>query len=123
MELHSAARRLRRKPDRRGGYCKTPPHRHAGRIATSFAPRHTLIAWRGTSCAETGPRPTAARSTSGAVDDTALFYLRSRGLESEEAEELLVLAFVDEAISEIENEAFADQIRERLAAWLLRHRA
>lgn len=61
-------------------------------------------------------------STSGAVDETSLFYLRSRGLQKEEAEELLVLAFVDEAISEIENEDFADRVRERLAAWLLRHR-
>ncbi|MEM8570944.1 MAG: SufD family Fe-S cluster assembly protein [Pseudomonadota bacterium] len=61
-------------------------------------------------------------STSGAVDDTALFYLRSRGLQRPEAEELLVLAFVDEAIMEIEDTDLADEVRARLAAWLGRHR-
>ncbi len=62
-------------------------------------------------------------STCGAVDDTALFYLRSRGLRREEAEELLVLAFVDEAIAEIESEALSDEIRRRLGGWLERHRS
>ncbi|MCB1354587.1 MAG: SufD family Fe-S cluster assembly protein [Rhodobacteraceae bacterium] len=61
-------------------------------------------------------------STCGAVDETLLFYLRSRGVSRGEAEELLVLAFLDEAIAEIEDPALADDIRARLAAWLARRR-
>jgi hypothetical protein len=34
-----------------------------------------------------------------------------------------VLAFVDEAIAEIEDAGLADDIRDRLAAWLARRRA
>jgi Fe-S cluster assembly protein SufD len=62
-------------------------------------------------------------STAGAVDETALFYLTSRGIPRRAAEELLVLAFVDEAIAEIEDAGLADDIRDRLAAWLARRRA
>ena len=47
-------------------------------------------------------------STAGAVDETALFYLTSRGIPRRTAEELLVLAFVDEAIAEIEDGRLAD---------------
>ena len=61
-------------------------------------------------------------STSGAVDETALFYLTSRGIPRRTAEELLVLAFLDEAIAEIEDERLADEVRERLAGWLARRR-
>ena len=39
----------------------------------------------------------------GAVDETALFYLTSRGIPRRTAEELLVLAFLDEAIAEVED--------------------
>ena len=42
-------------------------------------------------------------STSGAVDDDALFYLTSRGIPRRSAEELLVLAFLDQAIAEVED--------------------
>jgi Fe-S cluster assembly protein SufD len=61
-------------------------------------------------------------STCGAVDETALFYLRSRGVSRVEAQELLVLAFLDEAIAEIDDAALAADIRDRLAAWLARRR-
>lgn len=61
-------------------------------------------------------------STSGAVDEEALFYLRARGIERRTAQELLVLAFVDEAIQEIDDERLADAMRGRLAAWLARRR-
>jgi Fe-S cluster assembly protein SufD len=61
-------------------------------------------------------------STCGAVDETALFYLTSRGIPRAEAEGLLVLAFLDEAIAEIEDETLADDIRGRLAAWIARRR-
>jgi Fe-S cluster assembly protein SufD len=61
-------------------------------------------------------------STSGAVDEDALFYLTSRGIARGTAQELLVLAFVDEAIAEIEDAALADDVRDGLAAWLARRR-
>ena len=61
-------------------------------------------------------------STAGAVDETALFYLTSRGIPRRTAQELLVLAFVDEAIAEIEDGRIADTMRERLAGWLARRR-
>jgi Fe-S cluster assembly protein SufD len=62
-------------------------------------------------------------STSGAIDEEALFYLRSRGVPESEAKDLLVLAFLAEAIAEIEDEAIAADIRDRLEGWLLRHRS
>ncbi len=61
-------------------------------------------------------------STSGAIDDTALFYLRARGVPLVEAQDLLVLAFVSEAIDEIDDETIADDMRLRLEGWLRRHR-
>jgi Fe-S cluster assembly protein SufD len=60
-------------------------------------------------------------STSGAIDERALFYLRARGLPLPVAQSLLVLAFLAEAIAEIEDEAIADDIRRRLENWLARH--
>ncbi len=60
-------------------------------------------------------------STSGAIDETALFYLRSRGVPHKEAVNLLTLAFLAEALEEIENEALADDMRDRLEGWLARH--
>jgi len=62
-------------------------------------------------------------STSGAIDEEALFYLRSRGVPHPEAINLLVLSFVAEALEEIEDESIADELRDRLAGWLERHRA
>jgi len=60
-------------------------------------------------------------STSGAIDDTALFYLQSRGVPRRTAQGLLVLAFLAEAIDEIADEAIAEDIRARLERWLARH--
>jgi Fe-S cluster assembly protein SufD len=61
-------------------------------------------------------------STTGAIDETALFYLRSRGVPTDIATDLLVIAFLDEAIQEIEDERLADDIRLRLQQWLERRR-
>lgn len=60
-------------------------------------------------------------STSGAIDEVALFYLRSRGVPLRTAQSLLVLAFLAEAIAEIEDEVIAEDIRTRLENWLARH--
>ncbi|MDD9921005.1 MAG: SufD family Fe-S cluster assembly protein, partial [Boseongicola sp.] len=59
-------------------------------------------------------------STSGAIDEDALFYLRARGVPLKQAQDLLTLAFLAEAIEEIEDEAIADDIVERLDGWLSR---
>lgn len=61
-------------------------------------------------------------STSGAIDEDALFYLRSRGVPEGPATDLLVLSFLAEAIDEIEDETIAEDILERLQAWLARRR-
>jgi len=60
-------------------------------------------------------------STSGAIDETALFYLQSRGVPRRTAQALLVLAFLAEAIEEIADEGIAEDIRARLERWLARH--
>lgn len=60
-------------------------------------------------------------STSGAIDATALYYLRSRGVPQREAQALLVLAFLAEALDEIEDEGIREDIRGRLESWLARH--
>lgn len=61
-------------------------------------------------------------STSGAIDEDALFYLRSRGVPASEAQDLLVLAFLAEALQEIDDEAIADDLLSRLEDWLARRR-
>jgi Fe-S cluster assembly protein SufD len=61
-------------------------------------------------------------STSGAIDETAMFYLRSRGVPANEATDLLTLAFLAEAVDEIEDEAIAADIVSRLEGWLIRRR-
>ena len=61
-------------------------------------------------------------STSGAIDEEALFYLRARGIPQEIATDLLTLAFLAEAVEEIEDEGLRDDIVGRLQAWLERRR-
>ncbi len=60
-------------------------------------------------------------STSGAIDEEALFYLRARGVPKNIATDLLTLAFLAEAVLEIEDEALAEEISSRLEGWLVRH--
>lgn len=57
-------------------------------------------------------------STTGALDETALFYLRSRGVPKEQAIVLLVLSFLADALDEIENDDLRGAILGRLAGWL-----
>ena len=61
-------------------------------------------------------------STSGAIDEDALFYLRSRGVPAELATDLLTLAFLAEAVDELEDEPLRDVLVERLQGWLERRR-
>ncbi|HMO06949.1 MAG TPA: SufD family Fe-S cluster assembly protein [Paracoccaceae bacterium] len=60
-------------------------------------------------------------STSGAIDPLALYYLRSRGVPEAQAQGLLVLAFLAEALDEIADPRLAEDIRRRLENWLTRH--
>ncbi len=61
-------------------------------------------------------------STSGGIDEEALFYLRSRGVDAETAQDLLVLAFLSDAMDEIEDAAITADIISRLEGWLARRR-
>ena len=61
-------------------------------------------------------------STSGEIDPDQLFYLRARGVSENEAQGLLVLAFLAQAVEEIESDVLADEIRNRLQGWVNRHR-
>ncbi len=61
-------------------------------------------------------------STTGAIDETALFYLRSRGVELEDAKALLILSFLADAIDEIEDADLASDVVARLEDWLARRR-
>ncbi len=61
-------------------------------------------------------------STTGAIDEEGLFYLRARGVPKDIATDLMTLAFLAEAVEEIEDEALADEILARLESWLERRR-
>ncbi len=60
-------------------------------------------------------------STCGAVDENSLFYLMSRGVPRKQAQNMMIIAFLDEAIQEIESEDLAEDIRTRLVGWTERH--
>ena len=62
-------------------------------------------------------------STVGAIDESALFYLTSRGIPRAQATDMLVLAFLKEALEEIDSEEIREDIENRLQAWIERHRA
>ena len=52
------------------------------------------------------------------IEDEQLFYLRARGIPEREARSLLVKAFVEEVFEDIENEALAEALVERIESWL-----
>ncbi len=57
-------------------------------------------------------------STTGQLDETPLFYLRSRGLNETEARRLLLEAFIGEAFEKITHEAAHKEISDRAIKWL-----
>lgn len=61
-------------------------------------------------------------STAGAIDETALFYLRSRGVPERDAKDLLTLAFLRESLDEIADDRLASDLSKRLEGWLARRR-
>jgi len=57
-------------------------------------------------------------ATSGALDDSLLFYLRARGLTAAQAQALLIQAFVGEAIEAIENDGLRERVIATAQDWL-----
>ena len=57
-------------------------------------------------------------ATTGALDDSLLFYLRARGLSEKEAQALLIQAFVGEAIESITNDGLRELAIAAAARWL-----
>ena len=53
-------------------------------------------------------------STTGQLDEEAVFYLRARGLSEASARQLMVGAFIEDVIQKIENEAVTDRIHDIL---------
>jgi len=57
-------------------------------------------------------------ATCGRIDEQMLFFLRSRGIGKEEAERMLVLAFLAEAIEQIDDAAIVAALEARTRSWL-----
>ena len=57
-------------------------------------------------------------ATTGALDESLLFYLRARGLSEKEAQALLIQAFVGEAIESIASDALRDLVISAAERWL-----
>ncbi len=62
-------------------------------------------------------------ATVGAIDQAALFYLVSRGISRAQAQDMLVLAFMAEALEEIEDGRIRRDLGRRLEAWVEGHQA
>lgn len=57
-------------------------------------------------------------TTAGKLDEDALFYMRARGIPENQAKALLIEAFLSEAIDDITDESFQEQVREQSKSWL-----
>lgn len=57
-------------------------------------------------------------ATAGALDDELLFYLKARGIPQQEAEALMVQAFVGEAIEAVADERLRESLNGQVRAWL-----
>jgi Fe-S cluster assembly protein SufD len=57
-------------------------------------------------------------ATTGALDESLLFYLRARGLSEKEAQALLIQAFVGEAIESIASDALREVATSTAQCWL-----
>ena len=63
-------------------------------------------------------------ATIGELDETALFYLRTRGIDEAAARDILVSAFLNEAVEELRDPALADAFRARIEGWVdARHKS
>jgi Fe-S cluster assembly protein SufD len=57
-------------------------------------------------------------ATSGALDESLLFYLRARGLPEKDAQALLIQAFVGEAIEQIADDDLREHVMAQAVNWL-----
>ena len=57
-------------------------------------------------------------ATIGQMDDDSVFYLRSRGIDRQAAEGMLIYAFVSEVLDGVRVEALREPLEDRLFAWL-----
>jgi len=57
-------------------------------------------------------------ATAGSLDQDLLFYLKTRGIPPQEAEALLIQAFVGEAIEAVEHQGLREALMGAAAAWL-----
>jgi Fe-S cluster assembly protein SufD len=57
-------------------------------------------------------------ATTGALDESLLFYLRARGLSEKQAQALLIQAFVGEAIESIANDGLRELAIAAAERWL-----
>jgi len=57
-------------------------------------------------------------TSTGQLDPSSLFYLRSRGIGLEASRKLLLQAFLDEVVQQLTPEAVQEAIRERVLSWL-----
>jgi Fe-S cluster assembly protein SufD len=63
-------------------------------------------------------------ATIGELDETALFYLRTRGIDEATARDILVSAFLNEAVEELRDPGLADAFRARIEGWVdARHKS
>ncbi len=58
-------------------------------------------------------------STTGMLDKDALFYMRSRGISEQTAQNLLLQAFVDEIVDKIDSEDYKNYLRGQLAVKMI----
>ena len=49
-------------------------------------------------------------STTGQIEDDAIFYLQSRGINTEDARKLMIKGFADELINKVDNEYLRKEI-------------
>ena len=57
-------------------------------------------------------------STTGEIDDEALFYLRSRGINLENAKKMLMHAFLNEIVDSLDNENIKNDIQKKINSWI-----
>ena len=57
-------------------------------------------------------------ATAGALDNTLKFYLMSRGIPEDQAEALLIQAFVGEAIEDVAHEGVRESLLQASIKWL-----
>ena len=59
-------------------------------------------------------------ATVGELDETLLFYLKSRGIDEAEARTMLIDAFLVDTLEEISYQPFADFLRGQVSGWTAR---